>query len=199
MIELAKLQANQMPFEITDLEVGIEMSAVEEDLQTIIGRLKKSDLEIRILHDTKASKIIFSADPDRFKQLMICLAENAVKFTDQGYIEIGCKRSDEQKILFWVKDTGIGIHSSDLVNIFDWFRKSQLAIDKIYQGTGLGLTIAKLIVETMDGQIWVESEAGKGSCFYFTLPTALPESVKLVPDKQYSRIGRRPGQSTQAG
>ncbi|MCX6226329.1 MAG: ATP-binding protein, partial [Bacteroidia bacterium] len=181
MIELAKLQAHQMPFDIQDLEVRQMFSMLRDEINPIISLFEKAGLEVHFVCDPKTEKMSFLADPTRFKQLMLCLAENAVKFTDHGYMEIGCRKYDQKQLLFWVKDSGIGMNNSELEHIFEWFIKGQKASEDLYQGTGLGLTITKLIVEFMNGQIWAESEAGRGSCFYFTLPAVMTESLKMVP------------------
>lgn len=184
MIELAKLQAHQMPFDIQNLQVGQVFSNIKDDIHSIMGLFRKTDLDIRFACDLKTDQLSFLADPTRFKQLILCLAENAVKFTDNGYMEIGCRKFDQRQLLFWVKDSGIGMNNSELEHIFEWFIKGQKASENLYQGTGLGLTITKLIVELMNGQIWAESEPGKGSCFYFTLPAVMPESIKMIPEKR---------------
>jgi signal transduction histidine kinase len=182
MIELAKLQAHQMPFDIQNLEVGQVFSILRDEINLIICLFMKPGLEIRFVYDSKTEEMFFLADPTRFKQLVLCLAENAVKFTDHGYMEIGCRKYDQRQLLFWVKDSGIGMKNTELEHIFEWFIKGQKASEDLYQGTGLGLTITKLIVELMNGQIWAESEPGKGSCFYFTLPAVMPESIKMIPE-----------------
>ncbi|TSA38927.1 MAG: GAF domain-containing protein [Porphyromonadaceae bacterium] len=184
MIELAKLQAHQMPFDIQDLQVEQAFSVLRDEINPVISLFKKTDLEIRFVCDSTGEKLSFLADPMRFKQLVLCLAENAVKFTDHGYMEIGCRKYDQRQLLFWVKDSGIGMNNSDLEHIFEWFIKGQKASENLYEGTGLGLTITKLIVELMNGQIWAESEPGKGSCFYFTLPAVMPESIKMIPERR---------------
>ncbi len=182
MIELAKLQAHQMPFDIQNLEVGQVFSILRDEINLIICLFMKPGLEIRFVYDSKTEEMFFLADPTRFKQLVLCLAENAVKFTDHGYMEIGCRKYDQRQLLFWVKDSGIGMKNTELEHVFEWFIKGQKASEDLYQGTGLGLTITKLIVELMNGQIWAESEPGKGSCFYFTLPAVMPESIKMIPE-----------------
>jgi len=152
-----------------------------DDVDPIIGLSRKKGLEVRLSCDNGTGELSFMADPMRFQQLVHCLAENAIKFTPTGFIEFGCRKYDQKQLLFWVKDSGIGMNDSELMHIFDWFIKGQTGSDSLYQGTGLGLTIAKLIVEQMNGQIWAESEPGKGSCFFFTLPAAVAESINLVP------------------
>jgi signal transduction histidine kinase len=83
-------------------------------------------------------------------------------------------------LVFWVKDTGIGMKKDELENIFKWFIKGQKASEQFYQGAGLGLTITKLIVELMNGRIWVESEESRGSCFFVTLPAVPSQTSRMV-------------------
>jgi len=183
MIELAKLQAHQMAFEIEDLQVTGVFSSLTDEINQLVCQFGKPGLEIRFATEDNDDDLTFLADPARFKQLVLCLAENAVKFTETGYVEIGCRKYDPRQLLFWVKDSGVGMNTSELEHIFEWFIKGQLASENLYQGTGVGLTITKLIVELMNGQIWAESEPGKGSCFYFTLPATLSESILMVPER----------------
>jgi signal transduction histidine kinase len=130
--------------------------------------------------------------------LFLCLAENAIKFTDHGFMEIGCSKFDQRQLLFWVKDSGIGMNSDELNYIFEWFIKGQRASEDFYQGTGLGLTITKLIVELMNGQIWAESEPGRGSSFFFTLPAILPDSIQMNPDSRNLEAPSVPERSVHA-
>jgi len=97
------------------------------------------------------------------------LLSNAFKFTEDGFIELGVI-SNENKIQFYVKDTGIGIAESQQNKIFQRFSQANKNTSKLYGGTGLGLAIAKQLVELLGGRIWLESELHKGSCFYFIIP-----------------------------
>jgi signal transduction histidine kinase len=198
MVELAKLQAHQMQFEIQDVEVGQMFTMLKEDIESMLCTAKKTGLEMRIELDSRCEKQTFMADPIRMKQLVMCLVENAVKFTDKGYLEIGCRKYDQKQLLFWVKDSGIGMNHDELEHVFEWFIKGQKATDNFYQGTGLGLTITKLMVELMSGQIWAESEPGQGSCFYFTLPAAPSESIQMVPENKATQQSTETGQSLSA-
>jgi CheY-like chemotaxis protein len=85
-------------------------------------------------------------------------------------VEIGYSKKTKDKLLFWVRDTGVGISSENSGKIFERFRQVDDASNRLYEGTGLGLTISKNLVELLGGEMWVESEKGKGSIFYFTLP-----------------------------
>ena len=108
------------------------------------------------------------ADKERIRQVFDNLAKNAIKFTDKGTITFGSK-CQKGSILFYVQDTGIGIAPEDQSLIFDRFRQADPGANRVYGGNGLGLTISKDIVELMGGEIWVESEVGKGSKFCFTV------------------------------
>ncbi|MDD4645779.1 MAG: ATP-binding protein [Bacteroidales bacterium] len=198
MIELAKLQDNQMAVEATNLQVGLVFSNLRDDINSMVGLFKKTGLEIRFICDPEAADLFVLADQIRLKQVVFCLAENAVKFTSQGFVEMGCRKYNQRQLLFWVKDSGIGINHDELEHIFEWFIRGQNPANNQYQGTGLGLTVTKKIIELMQGQIWVESEPGQGSCFYFTLPAALPDSIKMIPENRAHRSNSGSSQSVHA-
>jgi signal transduction histidine kinase/CheY-like chemotaxis protein len=112
-------------------------------------------------------------DKNKITQILTNLITNALKFTSEGYIEFGYQLLNDPgmaSLLFYVKDTGIGIKTGLHQKIFERFRQADLSITKNYGGTGLGLSISKGYIELLGGKIWVESEWGKGSTFYFTLP-----------------------------
>ncbi len=111
-------------------------------------------------------------DPIRLQQILSNLIDNALKFTEKGFVEYGCSFSDknDQKLTFYVKDTGIGLSPDQQGQIFNRFNKIEEDKRKLYRGAGLGLSISKNLVELLGGKLWVESEKDKGSAFYFTLP-----------------------------
>jgi two-component system sensor histidine kinase/response regulator len=112
-------------------------------------------------------------DPLRFEQILINLGSNAVKFTEKGRVEIGCKCLEEtaSKVLlqFYVRDTGIGMTAAQMEKLFQPFTQADASTTRKYGGTGLGLMISKSLIEMMGGKIWLESQSGQGSTFYFTL------------------------------
>lgn len=111
-------------------------------------------------------------DRQRLKQIFFNLVGNAIKFTSpHGRIEIGASGVDDTRILTWVRDTGIGISDDFKKNAFDRFSRSESA--KSVGGTGIGLTIAKQLVEVMDGKIWLESQQGQGTTFFMEFPRPL--------------------------
>jgi len=126
-----------------------------------------NELEL-ILPDNDEETLVF-ADVERLRQIFNNLIGNAFKFTAKGKIEIGYLPKDKM-VEFFVKDTGIGIPAEYHDTIFERFRQVETEKTRKYGGNGLGLAISKNLVELMGGKIWLESESGKGSVFYFTLP-----------------------------
>ena len=112
------------------------------------------------------------ADYDRIYQVLTNLLSNAVKFTPQGKsINLGA-RQQGSSVVVWVKDDGPGIPTYDQANLFDKFYRATVSDQHKLQGSGLGLSIVKEIINAHEGRVWLESQAGKGSTFYFSLPTA---------------------------
>lgn len=121
-----------------------------------------------------------SADQNRILQVLINLISNAVKFTESGQILIGVedtKAQTEERVTFFVQDSGMGIPKNYLDQVFEKFKQVEDHQSGKPKGTGLGLPICKEILEAHRGEIWVESEEGKGSTFFFTLPTIEKEVI----------------------
>ena len=113
------------------------------------------------------------ADKTKLNQIFVNLIDNAIKYTDKGYISLSVKKIEENninyKLQFCLKDTGIGIKREDTLKIFREFSQAEDPTTKTIEGRGMGLAIIKKIIENMDGKIWVESSVGLGSKFYFTV------------------------------
>jgi CheY-like chemotaxis protein len=129
----------------------------------------------------QSKEAIIKTDNEKVYGLLTNLIKNAIKFTDEGSIEFGyvlksdsepgsTEQSRSASLQFFVKDTGVGIPENQKELIFERFRKGIESSDRKYEGSGLGLSICKSYVEMLGGKIWVESEEGKGSIFYFTIP-----------------------------
>ena len=118
-------------------------------------------------------KAIIKTDQEKLYAIFTNLVKNAIKYSYQGYIEFGYypeQDKNAKSMVFYVKDTGIGIHPDKIGIIFDRFRQVSEGKNRHFEGAGLGLSITKSYVEMLGGKIWVESEEGVGSCFCFTLP-----------------------------
>ncbi len=153
-----------------------ELHSTLKEVKDIIHgeRLKENKAEIDLILnlDNRSDEFYIVTDPGKLKQVLINLLKNALKFTEKGFIEFGYDHiyEGQQKLLkFYVKDTGIGIEDKYHDVIFNIFRQIDDSHTRKYSGTGIGLSIAKRIVEMLGGKIWLESESGKGSVFYFTL------------------------------
>jgi CheY-like chemotaxis protein/anti-sigma regulatory factor (Ser/Thr protein kinase) len=112
---------------------------------------------------------IIITDNEKVYGILTNLVRNAIKFTNEGSIEFGYEKKGEY-LEFFVKDTGIGIPENQKELIFERFRQGSESYNRNYEGSGLGLSISKSYVEMLGGRIWMESEEGKGSIFYFTIP-----------------------------
>ena len=117
-------------------------------------------------------------DPVRLQQILSNLLDNAFKFTEKGSIGFGYVIKDDT-LQFFVRDTGMGLSDNQKVFIFDSFRKADDVKTKLYGGAGLGLAICKKLIRLLGGKIWVESESGKGSVFYFTIPLKVSEKPDI--------------------
>ena len=122
------------------------------------------------LNNTLSDQIhIIFTDHVKLGQILDNLISNAIKYTPKGLVEFGCEMKEDQ-LLFFVKDLGIGIAHEYHEKIFDCFHRTEIEITKMIGGVGLGLAICRGNVKLLGGEIWVESNLGNGSKFYFTIP-----------------------------
>jgi CheY-like chemotaxis protein len=134
-----------------------------------IGSNKQVELKVKI--DEKIGRLHIVSDNLRLTQVLSNLINNAIKFTCEGFIEVGCSRIPNTEILeFYVKDTGIGIQEENQDLVFERFRKLEENKKQLHRGTGLGLAISFQLVNLMGGNMWLKSQFGAGSTFFFTIP-----------------------------
>ncbi|HZL11819.1 MAG TPA: ATP-binding protein [Prolixibacteraceae bacterium] len=165
IIDVSKIESNQLTINIREVDIVPLILQITETFQ--LGVQSKENVKIIARLDSSELKI--NVDKIRLEQIFRNLVANALKFTDEGTIEISCVQGKEF-YTFSVKDTGIGIHVDDHLVIFDRFMKIDNNKQHLHRGTGIGLFLTKQLVEIFGGKIWVESEVGKGSIFYFTIP-----------------------------
>jgi signal transduction histidine kinase len=151
---------------------------IETSIDLVSTKAAEKKLELAYLIEDNVPQMMFG-DPTRLRQILVNLLGNAVKFTDKGDVVLSVSSSpvgiEKTEIRFSVKDTGIGISKENLSKLFQSFSQVDSTTTRYYGGTGLGLAISKRLVELMGGKIWVESELGKGSTFYFAVIT---ETIK---------------------
>ncbi|MCD6345911.1 MAG: PAS domain-containing sensor histidine kinase [Bacteroidales bacterium] len=169
IVELSKLESrqHQMKSESIDL-VELLTSTAREVIKGVPSEQSQNlELTIKIPSESKGIKIV--SDPQLLKQIITQLLNNAYKFTEKGNIDLGCLPQENGSITLFVKDTGVGIDPADSERIFNRFVQVDHGLTRKYGGTGLGLTLAKIMAETLGGNIWVESTPGEGSTFYVKL------------------------------
>ena len=169
ILDFSKIESRKLQLENIEFSVQAVIEAVAQTMGT---RAEAKGLEIIAFTDPNISERI-KGDPNRLRQILINLSENAIKFTSHGEISISAELADDfdekVTVLFQVTDTGIGIPQDRHKAIFERFIQAEGATTRKYGGTGLGLTICKQLVELMHGEIGVESEIGKGSQFWFRI------------------------------
>jgi len=168
ILDFSKIEAGELSFDSMDFDP--ELTAFDV-CNIIVPRISVKPVEVlcRIGDDVPA---FVKSDAGRFRQVLVNLVGNAAKFTEKGEIELSLEVAEETetqiKLLVKVRDTGIGIPADKIEAIFNVFQQADQSVTRKYGGTGLGLAICKQIAAMMRGDVWVESQPGQGSTFYFT-------------------------------
>jgi CheY-like chemotaxis protein len=173
--EIAKFETGQLSINKTSVDLNKLLQEIRRETEVLKHKLYKESITIKLDIPYDLDNQTIYTDPGRLQQVFVHLIENALKYTERGFIEIGYILKDNKVIQFYVKDTGIGIHKNRQKNIFNPFKPVSEPTMKKYASSGLGLTLSKGIVEMMGGKIWLESEEGEGSTFYFTIPYIVAE------------------------
>ncbi|HSQ47226.1 MAG TPA: ATP-binding protein, partial [Lutibacter sp.] len=141
-------------------------------------------LLLQLKNSLPSNEMTVKSDNHKINAILVNLVKNAMKYCDEGTIEIGVEKKASH-LQFYVKDTGIGIAQDRQIAIFDRFVQADIEDVKALQGSGLGLSISKAYAEMLGGEIWVESEPGKGATFYFTIPG----EIKIAGDSANGQTG----------
>ncbi|MEN9563231.1 MAG: hypothetical protein RIR73_1475, partial [Chloroflexota bacterium] len=170
VLDISKIQSGKLAL-FQEKNVDLQ-KLVDETLAIIEPSLQKqAELyghKVKLIRDVDKDLPLITCDQRRIKQVLLNLLSNAVKFTDHGSITLSLKRKDNQ-VFFAVMDTGAGIAYEQQAQVFEPFVQTLDGVKKA-EGTGLGLPITKSLIEAHSGRIWLESEPGEGSAFFFTLP-----------------------------
>ncbi len=174
ILDLSRVEAGKIVLEKIAFNIRSLTKTVSKGMM-VIAKNKDINLIIKVAEDVPE---VICGDPTRLRQILINLLNNAIKFTPSGdivtEIKIVSKRNKKVCLQFMVEDKGIGIPKDRQEKIFEVFTQADDSTTRRFGGTGLGLAICKRLVEMMGGRIWVESEEGKGSRFYFTANFTLP-------------------------
>jgi signal transduction histidine kinase len=173
IIDVAKIEAGQMRINKTSFLLNEFMKTLYKKYHELAIKKGKEHIHFEFVTNDIDKSIVVETDSVRLQQILGNLLDNAFKFTEKGSISFGYGLSGDNKLQFFVEDTGPGIHPDKHELIFKRFRQLDYSSTKRYGGTGLGLAIIKGLVELMHGRIWLESETGEGAKFYFTLPDSI--------------------------
>ena len=184
ILDFSKIEAGKLEFENVEMSIR---DTLGETMRTLAHRAHERGLEFacRIKPDVPSWVI---GDPGRLRQIVVNLIGNAIKFTEKGEVVLEVEKAAEDEktvtLHFAVRDTGIGISMDKLSLIFEAFTQADTSTTRQYGGTGLGLAITRRLVEIFNGQIWAESEVGRGSTFHFTarLERAAESTRREIPD-----------------
>jgi signal transduction histidine kinase len=170
IIDLSKIEAGDLHLNYSDFSIHDLFTEIKDIYSLELLRREKSDIQFKyILPDGDS---IINSDPIRLKQVLFNLLNNAMKFTSRGSITFGCEKK-KGELLFSVSDTGTGIPEEDQKKIFERFSKFNYE-GLNNEGSGIGLSIVEKIVGMLKGRIWLDSEPGKGTTFFFTIPLVSP-------------------------
>lgn len=170
IISISRIESGEMNISVSNTDIN-------QQLEDVYNFFKPESEKKRIKFSFKTGlsgkKAIIKTDPDKMNTILFNLVKNAIKYTDKGSVEIGYRLkadSDPLELVFYVKDTGIGIPENRQKAIFERFIKADINDKMARQGSGLGLAIAKAYIEVLGGKMSMESKEGLGSVFYYTLP-----------------------------
>jgi PAS domain S-box-containing protein len=168
ILDFSRIEAGKLELEDTDFCLH---DTLGDTMKSMAIRAHRNALELAF-HISPDVPDALVGDPARLRQIVINLVGNAIKFTDQGEVilDVQCVSQSEDgcELRFAVSDTGIGIAQEKLASIFGMFEQADSSTTRRFGGTGLGLAICQRLTDLMGGKIWVESEEGKGSTFFFT-------------------------------
>ena len=184
LIDISKVESGQMEIFISEINVNEQIEYIYNFFKP---EVQKKGMQLFFQNGLQSEEAVIHSDREKLYAILANLVKNAINYSDTGSIEFGYTLKDRY-LLFFIKDTGIGIPDDKKEAIFDRFIQADISDKRAFQGAGLGLAISKSYVEMLGGNIWVESDEGIGSTFYFTIPyNVKPEEIKalkkvIIPD-----------------
>lgn len=170
IIDIAKINSGQIKLNSSVTNINNLIEEIETSAKEIAIKNNKQSLIIKKRIPNNSNNFSINIDKLRLKQTIKNLVENAIKFTNEGYVEFGYKPTLDGKLLFYVKDTGIGIDQENYKNIFENFRQVDYRTTRLVEGSGLGLSISKGLANLLNADIEIKSVVGKGSLFSLHFP-----------------------------
>lgn len=166
ILDISKIDAGKLELESMHFNL---IRSITETIELMKGKAKEKNLELKFLSHIKPESLWIKSDQTRLKQILLNLLSNAIKFTDKGSVTVTIDNFEPQgehlKVTLIVTDTGIGLSSDNIKNLFEKFTQADKSITRVYGGTGLGLSITHSLVKMLNGEIKVESIEGEGTSF----------------------------------
>lgn len=188
LFDLSLIESDQINIVKKDVELLPFLDTINDIILIELKNAKKENIDLKLIHPEQNKNLTIYTDPSRLKQILINLLKNAIKFTNNGHIHYGFTfetGKNESLVKFFIEDTGIGIPKEKKEQIFEIFTQVENTLTRNYNGAGIGLSISKKLVVSLGGNIWVDTEIGRGSTFYFTIPT---EKLEITNKKDLSDL-----------
>lgn len=176
LIEISKIEVGEVSIQTREFDLH---STLVDICEFFRSEAEDKGLRLQCVIPDKNEQLLIKSDVSKLESIVTNLVKNAIKYSEQGSIEFSYEIKNDN-FEFYCKDTGIGIPEDRINAVFNRFEQADIEDRLALQGSGLGLAITKAYVEMLGGTIWVESEYGKGSIFYFTLPTSVMLSSRLT-------------------
>jgi PAS domain S-box-containing protein len=184
VLDFSKIEAGKLDLESIEFDL---QDSLDPTLKTLALRAHEKGLELNYRVEAEVPEVLVG-DPGRLRQIVVNLAGNAIKFTEQGEVTVRVEKEWEEEgsisLHFSVQDTGIGIPLEKQSAVFEAFTQADGSTARRYGGTGLGLTISRRLVNLMGGRIWLESVTGQGSTFHFTVRLAVARRCPIAEPAQ---------------
>ena len=183
IIDISKIESNQMMVSISETNVNEKIKFIYDFFKP---EASSKGIYLNFKNGLAEKEAFITTDGEKIYAVLTNLVKNAIKFCDNGIIDFGYELKTDCKnpeLEFYVKDSGVGIPNGRQHAVFDRFIQADISDKRAFQGAGLGLSISKAYVEMLGGKIWVESEVGVGSSFYFTIPYNAIQKTETAPIK----------------
>ena len=185
IIDISRIEAGDLFIKLEPVDIYPFLHDIYNEFHADTQVKNRTNLQFRLKLPTPENRVLVTADPARLKQIFVNLISNALKFTPDGFIEVGFTREKDDAVRFHVRDTGIGIEEDKKEIIFERFRQIDESHTREYGGTGLGLAICQNLLELMGSELSLSSSVGQGSEFSFVLPCKVTRGErKTVPGEK---------------
>ncbi|MCK4570107.1 MAG: hypothetical protein KAT76_07440, partial [Bacteroidales bacterium] len=185
ILEFTRLQSKTVKLYTINFELNLFLEELFPGFESLKRKQSGKAIKLRLSLGNKDKPLMINSDPSRLRQIFTNLISNAFKFTHKGFVEYGYTIKKGNTLLFYVKDTGLGISREYQQKIFKRFIQEPKPQNIKKEGTGLGLSITQSLVKLLGGKIWIDSATGKGSTFFFELPNAIIRSEEDELDTKY--------------